>query len=248
MKKRGVTHRIVVLSIALLSVQLPHGAYAQQMSPVGVHVTSQSLIEDLSAPLGVATSGTARPLTPITLLMIKDFEGWAALHYDDPAGYCTIGYGHLISLKRCMHTPLGKFANQLSLGEGNELLEFDTRSARRTVQQLVSTELTDDQYGALASFVFNIGKRKFAESTMLALLNMKEFDAASKEFRRWIKAKGEVLDGLVDRRKCEEALFNKVLRLDKEGKFNRNMCQSFGAAPSENLIDIEIGEQLKGVK
>jgi len=206
-------------------------------------------VEDLTGTLGVAPPTGARPLSLITISLLKDFEGWAPAAYDDPSGFCTIGYGHLISLKRCAEISLDAFAKNLSEAEGENLLEKDTCTARVHVQQLVKVELTDSEFGALSSFVFNIGKENFATSTLLSLLNANERQAAAAEFRRWVKSKGQVYSGLVDRRSCEATLFLGQLTLDKQGRFNRQQCKSLGAAPPDGtLIDIEVGEQREGRK
>ncbi|WP_262298586.1 lysozyme [Microvirga sesbaniae] len=221
-------------------------AFAQQIS---FRIMSRSLIEDFGEPpLGAARSAAARPLIRLALDVIKDFEGWVDVAYDDPAGYCTIGYGHLISLKRCNEVDLaavdaGKYSSKLSESSGLDLLEKDTVTARLAIQSLVSVDLTDEQFGALTSFVFNIGKENFKRSTMLRLLNAGEFDFAGRQFSRWIRA-GEVIPpGLVARRACEETLFRHQLAYGRDGRFNRGDCVSLGAAPSAgSLIDIEKGE------
>lgn len=208
-------------------------------------VPSQSQIEDIGeGGRGAANSSDAWPLLTMALDLIKDFEGWSEDAYDDPADYCTIGYGHLIALKKCSQIDLGTFEVALQEpAEGTELLERDTQSARLAVQSLVQSELSDEQFGALASFVFNVGKENFRSSTMLKLLNEGEYDLVAKQFARWVKAKGEVLPGLVVRRACEEALFRDALVYGKDGKFIRSACVSMGAAPSaDTLIDVEVGE------
>lgn len=219
-------------------------ASAQPITHLSARISSQSQIEDLTNPtLGAAPSAAARPMISLAISLLKDFEGWVATAYDDPAGYCTIGYGHLIALKRCSELKLGAFSKALSEDEGEIILELDTRTARLSVQQLLSVELTDNQFGALSSFVFNIGKQNFARSTMLALINAKEFAAAASEFRRWIKSNGQVFGGLVDRRSCEAGLFLGQLTLDTKGRFARQQCKSLGAAPTDgSLVDIRQGE------
>lgn len=126
------------------------------------------------------------------MLMLKHFEGWSVKAYDDSAGYCTIGYGHLISLRRCAATDLGQFASGISPSRGEELLDADTRAARAAVLRRVKTELKEEQFGALSNFVFNIGEANFSGSTMLSLLNLGRPSDAAGQFGRWVKAKGKV--------------------------------------------------------
>ncbi|MGR4871848.1 lysozyme [Variovorax sp. LARHSF232] len=203
----------------------------------------RSQIEDLELQQGAAPSSPPRPLTPLAFGLIMDFEGWRPSPYNDPVGYCTIGYGHLIALKPCDQVDLGQFRRPLSQSDGQNMLEFDTRSARLFVHKLVAKDLTEEQFSALSSFAFNVGKAKFAKSTLLELVNMGEYKLASVEFLRWVKAKGQVFKGLQDRRNCESALFLDQLQGDLQGKFSRGECVSSGVAPpTDRFIDVDVGE------
>ncbi|SOE81960.1 Phage-related lysozyme (muramidase), GH24 family [Caballeronia arationis] len=206
----------------------------------------QSQIEDFGATLGAAPSSPPRPMTPLGMGLVMDFEGWQPNAYDDPVGYCTIGYGHLIAMnEKCARVALKpQFAGTLSLEDGRALLERDTQTSRAIVEALVTREIDDDKFSALSSFAFNVGKDKFARSTLLQLVNNGDFQIASVEFSRWVKAKGQVFKGLQDRRACEAALFLGNLTGDSQGNFTRRECVTLGAAPStELLIDIDVGEQ-----
>ncbi len=208
------------------------------------HLTSQSQLETLGTSLGGASSDEPRSLLPLALDLIKDFEQWIEYAYNDAANYCTIGFGHLIAKKSCESiADLGEFSGKLELADGLQILEEDTWAARSTVARLVNVQIDDNQFGALSSFVFNIGSKNFKRSTLLRLLNAGDHKAASKQFSRWILAKGEVLNGLINRRACEAALFRGELQYRKDGRFYRSDCEGLGAAPSgENLVDITEGE------
>lgn len=187
----------------------------------------------------------ARPLLPLGLELIKDFEGWREKPYNDAKGYCTIGYGHLIDLKSCETTALlGDFANGLTREEGLVLLEKDTTSSRLAVQKLVTVPLTAEQFGALTSFTFNFGPTKFGKSSLLKRTNEKKFDPAALEFAKWVKAGPNILTGLVTRRTCETLLFKGTLKPNAQQKFDRDMCtaSAMGAADVGDLIDTEVGE------
>lgn len=216
-------------------------------------VTSQSLLEAFGdeGSLGIADQNAARAITSVGLTMIKHFEGLIKTAYNDPAGFCTIGYGHLIKLDVCeavvssdLKVITGdEFENGLSNLRANEILEQDTQYARRIVSRMVETDLTEDQFSALASFVFNVGGTNFSKSTLLSLLNEGAYDAASEEFPRWVKASGILLPGLVARRACEQALFRGDLEIIEGEEFDRANCQSLGIAVStQTLIDIQVGE------
>ena len=68
--------------------------------------------------------------------------------------------------------------------------------------------LTDNQFAALVSLTFNIGKANFDHSTVLRDLQAQDDPDAAKAFELWNKQAGEVLNGLTRRRAAEEALFN----------------------------------------
>lgn len=218
--------------------------HAENHGPDVDRFPAQSLVEQFEEDFSAAQSNTEiRPMIPVATELIKHFEGWFPKAYDDPAGYCTIGYGHLLALKQCSQTKLGAFADGLSLDQGEILLLEDSREARKAVQSLVKSDLTDEQFGALSSFVFNVGVGNFSKSTILKLLNIEEYDRASLEFQRWVRAKGQVLPGLQVRRGCEAALFVGQLKLGDDRLFDRSQCIELGAAPTAgDLIDIETGE------
>lgn len=206
--------------------------------------TSQSQIEDLNAGLGGAgTILDPLPLPRMALELIKHFEGWEPVAYNDP-NYCTIGYGHLIALKKCEEIELGRFSEALSVEKGEELLKEDTKTARQAVLDFVDVSLDENQYGALSSFVFNVGKGSFTRSTLLDLVNRGEFDLAADEFQRWVYSGGQMWRGLQIRRQCEMAMFVGAIPMTTETTFSREMCgKSLGASGAPiDYVDIEIGE------
>ena len=71
----------------------------------------------------------------------------------------------------------------------------------------VFVPLTQNQFDALCSFIYNVGCKAFCGSTLLRLLNEEHYDAAMQQFKRWDKAAGKVMAGLANRRKHEAELF-----------------------------------------
>ena len=231
------------LLTALLLLVRATSARAQPDIPFADFSISRSQVEDFGQTLGATETAAARPLNRLALEMIKDFEHWVATAYDDPAGYCTIGYGHLIALAPCAQTTLGDYARPLLVSAGADLLERDTTTARRAIQKLVLVELSDDQFGALTSFVFNVGKTNFQGSTLLKILNFGDYRKAANQLPRWVVSHGKVMNGLIERRACEAAMFRGDLALDRQRRFHRSACAALGAAPSVGpLIDIDKGE------
>jgi lysozyme len=134
--------------------------------------------------------------------LIKKFEGLRLTAYRDQAGILTIGYGHTKTVKPGM---------TINEEMANLLLKTDLMDAQNAVRNLVDIELTQNQYDALVSFVFNVGQRNFEKSMLLKKLNENKILEAGEEFMRWTKARQpgglKELPGLVKRRAEEKALF-----------------------------------------
>jgi len=223
---------------------------ADNFPTLGDKQTPYYAIENFGVPLGAMPPGGVRSLHRTALGLIKDFEGWFPDLYNDPAGYCTIGYGHLLAKRPCQSSDRVEFPRALTLEEGIALLEKDTTGTRRDVQDLVTqSTLTDEQFGALTSFMFNVGRENFRKSTLLRRLNdstvpqAARLELAAREFPRWVRAGGVVMGGLVARRNCEAALFQGLRVTDASGAFNRGLCNALGATPpTSETIDIVQGE------
>ena len=136
--------------------------------------------------------------------LIRQHEGLRLQAYKDPVGLWTIGYGHLIG-KKLTGT------RELNLAAAENLLEFDIKTAERAVNDHVLAPLTQCQFDALVSWVFNLGEGRLIKSTMLRVLNDGDYDGAAREMERWCKGRVNrkivELPGLVKRRKEEAALF-----------------------------------------
>jgi lysozyme len=140
--------------------------------------------------------------------MIMKFEGQRLTAYLDPSGMPTIGYGTTIY-------PTGgrvRLGDTISDNEAREFLAFDcARFSQGLSTSLAGITVNQNQFDALLSLTFNIGLGAFQDSTLLQLLQAKDFEGAAKEFPRWNKATingvKQVLPGLVTRRAAEQALF-----------------------------------------
>lgn len=133
------------------------------------------------------------------IALIKEHEGYRNEVYKDSAGYDTIGYGHLVKS--------GERFTRITPQEGEALLRDDLVEAEGAVSRLVKTTLTQHEFDALVSFVFNLGGGSLAKSTMLKLLNKGMHYAAAQEFTKWVFAGGKKLRGLIKRREAEKQLF-----------------------------------------
>ena len=130
--------------------------------------------------------------------LVRHFEGCRLQAYLCPAGVPTIGVGHTKGVK------LGARCSQ---EQADLWLTQDLDDAGAAVASLVRVPLTQGQFDALTSFVFNLGMRRLAESTLLILLNKRDYHGAAAQFSRWVRSDGQVLDGLVRRRAAEAKLF-----------------------------------------
>ncbi len=136
--------------------------------------------------------------------LIKHFESLRLKAYQDSVGIWTIGWGHT-----------GLSHNDGTVYEGREitedeavaLLQQDLKTFEETVNDCVNVEINDDQFSALVSFAFNLGGTNLRKSTLLKKLNNGESFNAGKEFKKWSKAGGKRLGGLVRRRISERNLF-----------------------------------------
>ena len=133
------------------------------------------------------------------------FEGFRNFPYQDSAGVWTIGYG---STRDGAGHPITAQTPPITHATGLQWFTRDTSAAFATVAQDVRVPLTDGEEAALADFIYNLGAGAFASSTLLRLLNARQYGAAAAQFDRWDMAGGQVLAGLLRRREAEEALFN----------------------------------------
>ncbi len=148
-----------------------------------------------------------RPVYGKGVALTKASEGFRGRLYNDAADYCTIAYGHLVKLAPCDGSEPAAFLRGVTEAEGTELLVEDMGTAQVTVMRLVGVDLTDGQYAALCDFVFNVGSGNFRRSTLLKVVNAGDFDGVPFQLRRWVKAGGRELPGLVTRREREIELF-----------------------------------------
>ena len=91
--------------------------------------------------------------------------------------------------------------------EINTLLQKDVLDACKAVEDLITVKLNDNQFAALVSFTFNLGRGALQKSTLRKKLNQCKYGEIPAELNKWVYAGGKILDGLVRRRKLEGELF-----------------------------------------
>lgn len=169
------------------------------------------------------------------LNLIKKFEGFRSEAYDDlnpnkkitsssqVKGTLTIGYGHTSGVK---------VGQTVTKERAEQLLNQDTGWAQTAINQMVKVKLTQNMFDALVSFVYNVGSTNFRKSDLLQYLNTGDYKKASSEFLQWTKSKGQVLQGLINRRKEEKALFD----------------EGMGSVAKKEIKKTDLPSKIKGIK
>jgi lysozyme len=134
------------------------------------------------------------------LALTRSFEGLRLTAYQDCAGIWTIGYGHT--------GPDVHSGQTITEFEAEALLRADLAAAVACVNRAVTAPITQPQFDALVDFCFNAGRGSFLGSTLLRVLNQGDATAAAAQFGLWVHAGGQVVPGLVRRRRAEAALFS----------------------------------------
>jgi lysozyme len=140
-----------------------------------------------------------------------------------PNDVWTIGWGHTKGVFPGM---------KITKETAQQYFEEDTAWAVSAVNTLVRVPLSQNQFDALVSFVFNIGTTQFKKSTLLRKLNVGNYEGAAAEFPRWNKQKGKILKGLVRRRAEEMELF--LVPMSSKQSPNRDKTE--GPAPFKPIV------------
>ena len=130
---------------------------------------------------------------------IKDYEGVRYTAYLDTGGVWTNGAGHT--------GPDVHEGQVVDEAQVDAWLTEDLEEAEDAVNRLVKVALTQGQFDALVSFVYNLGETQFKNSTLLRKLNAGDYEGARNEFKRWVYDNGKIQPGLVKRRYAEAERF-----------------------------------------
>jgi lysozyme len=131
---------------------------------------------------------------------IKEFEGFSAKPYRDSAGVLTIGYGTT--------KDADKYTN-ISKAQADLLLRRDLAAFEDQLNNYIAArgyELTQNQFDALVSFIYNVGSIKPNSGLDKALRSGRPKVVAA-NLQRYVYAGGQKLAGLVKRRNYEAMLF-----------------------------------------
>lgn len=151
--------------------------------------------------LGIAIDQMVVSLFGVDL--ICGFEGKRLAAYDDGVGVWTIGFGTTV------------YPNGIKVKKGDTCTEVqakaymahDLKKFETAVNNAVTVPLSQNQFDALVSLAYNIGTNAFSKSTLVKKLNANDNRAAADQFDVWVNAGGKRMQGLVNRRAKEKALF-----------------------------------------
>ena len=132
------------------------------------------------------------------LSLIKKFEGCELEAYKCAAGVWTIGYGSTKGVKE---------NDSITQEEADKLLLKEVEEYEKYVDTYVEVPLKQNQFDSLVAWTFHLGPNALASSTLLKVLNAGNYEEVPAQIKRWNKANGKVLEGLVRRREAEALLF-----------------------------------------
>jgi lysozyme len=131
--------------------------------------------------------------------LISEYEGLRLEAYLCPAGVPTIGYGHTKGVK---------MGDKISREKAEELLREDLNYYQDELSTLVKVPVTQGQFIALMSFIYNFGLAKCRGYTIFKELNKGNYAGASAWLLKYTYSGGKQLNGLIARRKAEQRAFN----------------------------------------
>jgi lysozyme len=140
--------------------------------------------------------------------LAKRFEGFCRVPKSDPyraypylcpAGFWTIGYGHLCNPN---HPPISK-------QEGENYLVADMSEALKATLYLCPVLINEstERLSAIVDFTFNLGAGRLQYSTLRRKINQLSWKEAELELHKWVYSGAKLLPGLVLRRNFEATLF-----------------------------------------
>jgi len=163
-----------------------------------IATATDSVVADM---LGLAIDQMA--VSPFGVDLICGFEGKRLTAYDDGVGVWTIGFGTTV------------YPNGIKVMKGDTCTEaqaktymaHDLKKFEATVNKAVTVQLNQNKFDALVSLAYNSGTNAFSKSTLVKKVNATDIGGAADQFDVWVNAGGKRMQGLVNRRAKEKALF-----------------------------------------
>ena len=143
------------------------------------------------------------------IALLKKFEGCPtdpennmAMSYRCAANVPTIGYGS--TKYKGQKVVDGMY---ITMQEAEDLLQHEMEEYEGYINDMVSVDLKQCEFSALVCWVFNLGPSNFSSSTLKKTIEAQDWDSVPFQMKRWNKAGGKTLEGLVRRREAEALLF-----------------------------------------
>ena len=163
-----------------------------------IATATDSVVADM---LSIAIDQMA--VSPFGVNLICSIEGKRLTAYDDGVGVWTIGFGTTV------------YPNSIKVKKGDACTEaqakaymaHDLKKFESAVNNAVKIPLNQNQFDALVSLAYNIGTDAFSKSTLMKKLNANDIRGAADQFDVLVNAGGKRMQGLVNRRAKEKALF-----------------------------------------
>ena len=193
-----------------LRAMSPESTLTQAQVMAGDAIIAASGLDTFAAVIGFDLQRSATFATTGQLnisekgyAIIRQFEGLRLKAYKDGGGVWTIGYGTI----KYPNGQAVKSGDTCTEAQAEQWLKSDCKWVDACLDKYVTATINQNQFDALASFVYNIGESQFRTSTLLKMLNAGSFALAASNFDRWIYDNGKVEKGLVSRRAMEKKLF-----------------------------------------
>lgn len=135
--------------------------------------------------------------------LVIQCEGTKLAPYQDSGGVYTIGNG-TISIDG---EPVTAETPPITMARASELMMAELLEKAAAVNAVAPADATDGQRASCYSFTYNEGVSAFQKSTLLKKWLVGDVLGAASQFDQWIYAGGRVVQGLVNRRKLEKAIF-----------------------------------------
>ena len=134
-------------------------------------------------------------LTAAGLVALANFEGFSGEAYIPvPGDVPTIGFGSTGGVE---------LGDKISVPDALGRLMRDVGNAESAIGRCVKVPLSQGEYDAYTSFIFNVGQNAFCSSTLVKKLNTLDYSGACAELKRWVYVDRRVVPGLVNRREAE---------------------------------------------
>lgn len=140
--------------------------------------------------------------------LIASFEGFVGHPYRDAVGAWTIGYGSTRGV--------GPNSPHVTPAQALARMRREVSETYGAAVNHIGVPLTQNQFDALCSFVYNVGPGGVGPGTTIGKrLRAKDYRGAADALLAWDKAGGHRLEGLTRRRRIERALFLKSALSEK---------------------------------